>query len=375
VAGTLAADVALALVLYARTHSATWVAAALMVGFVVPALASPLSGGLSDRHDRRRILVGSELLGAAAFAAMAFVHAPAGLLVLAFVAALAASPFLPASASILPAVAPAGELPWANARMGVARTVGALVGPAAGGGLYALAGAPAAFAVNAFTFACSALLIATVRGGFRAGRAEDEAQASGFSLEGLRLLFRHPILRPLTLGFVLVDAANGLALPAEVPLARVFGAGGVGYGALVTLWAAGGVAGAHFAPRIVERLDEPRMIAGAAALHTVALGVIAVAPWFALALAGFVCGGIAMSLTGVGEDLLLQRQVPDAVRGRVYAAHTAVVQSSLACPLLIAGALVDALGPRPVFGFAAGSALLGLCVLLTLLGRRARLPA
>lgn len=61
-----------------------------------------------------------------------------------------------------------------------------------------------------------------------------------------------------------------------------------------------------------------------------------------------------MSVTGIGEDLLLQRRVSDDVRGRVYAAHIAVVQASLGAPLLFAGAIVNAVGAQPVFGLAAG---------------------
>jgi hypothetical protein len=76
-----------------------------------------------------------------------------------------------------------------------------------------------------------------------------------------------------------------------------------------------------------------------------------------------------MSVAGVGEDLVLQRRVADAVRGRVYAAHIAAVQLSLAVPLLGAGALVDALGPQPVFGMAAGAVVLGVAALGSLIGR------
>ena len=364
--GTAGAGVALAAVLYARTGSATWIGAALFVGFAVPALASPLSGALSDRVDRRRLLVGSDLLGAACLTAMALASAPGVLLGLAVVAALVTSPFLPATSAMLPSLAPAGDLGWANARLSAARNAGYVLGPLAGGGLVAVAGGSAAFAADALSFAASAALIATLRGRFSARPVEGDGEHRRPG-EGFRLLWAVPTLRVLTLGFVLIDAGNGLSMPAELPLAHVFGTGATGYGALAAVCGLGGVLGASGGPAVLRDREEPPVLAGAGAVLVVAFALMAVAPWFALALIGSALGGAAMSLTGIGEDLLLQHRVADAARGRVYAAHLAVVQVSLAAGLLGAGAAVDAVGARGVLGLAAGSALLGVLVLALLL--------
>jgi len=167
-AGSASASVALAAVLYARTGSAAWVAAELFISFATPALASPLTGTLGDTLDRRTLLICSDVLGAGCFAVMALVHAPAALLALSFPAALAASPFLPASSAMVPALAAPERLPWANARMAIARNAGALAGPALGGGVVSLLGGSAAFALNAASFVASAALIGTLHGDFRA---------------------------------------------------------------------------------------------------------------------------------------------------------------------------------------------------------------
>jgi predicted MFS family arabinose efflux permease len=114
---------------------------------------------------------------------------------------------------------------------------------------------------------------------------------------------------------VIVDVGNGLVLPAEVALADAFGTGAAGYGALLAAWGVGGVLGAQAAPALLARRDEPPVMAAGAAALAVALGVVALAPWFALGLAAFALGGATMSVAGVGEDLLLQRGVADDVRG------------------------------------------------------------
>jgi MFS family permease len=278
-----------------------------------------------------------------------------------------AAPFLPASGAMVPAVAPAPELARANSSLAVARNAGTLVGPLVGGGLVALSGASTVFLVNAASFGLSAALIGTLRGDFRA--SPGEASARSGPLEGIRLILREPVLRALTLGFVFVDIGNGIALPGEVPIAKLFGTGATGYGALVAAWGVGGVIGARGAKAVLDRLDEPPVMVASAALLAACLTAVAAAPWFAVVLVGFAFGGLSMSMAGVGEDLLLQRQVADHVRGRVYAAHMAVIQISLAAPLLVAGVLVDAWGPRVTFGLAAGSVLLGFAALAALLVR------
>lgn len=368
VAGSVSASVALAAVLYVRTDSATWVAAALFTSFVTPAVTSPFAGALGDRVDRRRLLIASDLLGASCFTAMALVSAPAALISLAFPAALAAAPFLPASGAMLPSLISPDRLAWANSRVATARTSGQLAGPLLGGGIVAAANGSAVFAFNAASFVASAALIGTLRGDFRPSGSAADRHSSGV-VEGVRLVLRDPILRALTLGFVLVDFGNGLVMPAEVALAHAFGTGSVGYGVLVTLWGLGGVVGAQLAARILERRAEASVLVAAAACLTGAFIVTAAAPWFALAVGALAIGGASMSIAGVGEDTLLQRRLPDSVRGRVYAAHIAAVQLSLAVPLLFAGFLVNAFGAHAAYGAAAALCCLGVIALMTLLRR------
>jgi MFS family permease len=311
---------------------------------------------------------------------MALVTAPAALLALAFPAAVAASPFTPASGAMVPALVLPERLPWANARLAVARNVGVLVGPLVGGLLVAVASGAVAFSVNAASFAVSAALIATLRGSFRvsaggsgdaiAGAASPEPKASGIG-EGFRLILREPTLRALTLGFVLVDLGTGMVMPADPALAHLFGAGPTGYGAMVALWGGGGVVAARFATAALGRRSEPVVIVGSAIVLAFSYALTAVAPWFGLVLLAFAAGGASMGLAGIAEDLLLQRRTSDDVRGRVFAAHMAAVQLSLATPLLLSGFVVNALGPRAVLGIGAGLASCGVLALAALLRRRA----
>ena len=299
---------------------------------------------------------------------------PAALLALSFPAALAASPFLPASSAMVPALAAPERLPWANARMAIARNAGALAGPALGGGAVSLLGGSAAFALNAASFLTSAALIGTLHGDFRA-RPAPHGERRARVTEGLRMLVREPTLRALTVGFLLVDAGNGLAMPAGVALAHAFGTGALGYGALVALWGVGGLLGGPLAAWVLGRRTPVAVLEVSAAGLAAAFVLTAVAPWFGVALAALSVGGATMSVVGVAEDLLLQRGIPDDVRSRVYAARIAVIQLSLAVPLLVSGFAVNAAGPRAVYAAAGALAACGTFALASLMRRAAGLAS
>ena len=59
--GTHAAQIALAFTVYERTHSSLWVSTSLVASAGVVGLVGPLSGRVSDRFDRRRVMVLAEL--------------------------------------------------------------------------------------------------------------------------------------------------------------------------------------------------------------------------------------------------------------------------------------------------------------------------
>src|SRR5205823_2999487 len=86
--GGAAAFAALNFTIYEKTRSPAWVAAALFLTFGTVGFASLFAGSIGDRFDRKRVMILSDLAGAVCFAAMAFVHDPGWLLVVAFLSAL-----------------------------------------------------------------------------------------------------------------------------------------------------------------------------------------------------------------------------------------------------------------------------------------------
>jgi MFS family permease len=217
------------------------------VAMTVPTIVFLLLGGVvSDRLDRRRIMLGADVARGLAVGLMAVLSLTGALElwhVVALVAVYGAGQafFSPAFDAIVPDVLPPEELAQANALDQFVRPIALrLAGPALGGVLISLLGAGSAFALDALSFAVSAgaLLAMTPRARVA---ARERTTVMGDIGAGLRYVRSH-----VWLWATFVSAAIAYLLfmgPAEVllpyivkndlhgsaaDLGIVFAAGGVG---------------------------------------------------------------------------------------------------------------------------------------------------
>jgi MFS family permease len=188
--------VALAWQVYALWDAPTAMA---MVGIAmtVPTLVFLLVGGaLSDRMDRRLVMVASDVLRAVTITVLAVLSLADALvlwhlLVLVAIYGSAAAFFGPAFDAITPDVLPPDELAQANSLDQLIRPLALrLAGPAAGGLIVAGAGLPAAFALDALTFAVSAGTVVAMRPAVRAHAAAPESITADIRV-GLRYVRSH----------------------------------------------------------------------------------------------------------------------------------------------------------------------------------------
>ena len=372
ISGGGAAFTALNFTIYARTHSAAWLAATLLMTFGVSGFITPFAGALGDRFDRRWVMIASDLAGAGCFLAMAFVRSPAALISVAFLAAIAESPFWPASGAAIPNLAGPSELTWANSLLSMSRYGGIVIGPALGGTLLSLIGAPWVFAVNGISFVVSAALVVTVRGRFSGTRTEEDAEHAGRITAGIRFIVHDPFLSTLMLAWTVFILGMGMGMVGDVPLATLFHAGASGYGAIIALWAAGSILGSLLARRMPERSEGRWLVVATFGLSLVGFG-IALAPAFWFVLAMNLAFGLGDGITIVAEQNLLQRRSPDAVRSSVIGAFEGGIHSMLAVSYLLAALVLPVLGVRWLYALGGLSGLGAAVVLLRLvsLGRAA----
>ncbi|MEA2307076.1 MAG: hypothetical protein QOH43_4356 [Solirubrobacteraceae bacterium] len=349
-AGTDASAVAVAFGLYAQTGSVRWLTASLLVMFGLGSAIAPVAGAIADRYDRLALMLGCDLVAAAVFAAMAFVHTPAAMLGLCTVATIAGSVQGPATSAAIPAVAGEQHLSWANGLLAMGGNVGKTVGRLAGGLLVAALGAGAVFALDAVSFLISAALVWSVRDTVAAAlrmAAAGRPQRAG--RRGWASLAADPTLRVVIGSSCLATLMTSFTMTAEVPLAAVFDAGAAGLGALAASWTLGMVGGSALAARVLHADNEPSSLFGARLLMGIAIASVAVTPIFLPALASYLLGGASGGFLLVASTSIIQRSADDATRGRAIAAADGLKSAAFGAGVLAAGSVVTALGPQATY--------------------------
>src|SRR5215471_8877232 len=156
----------LPLFVYGRTHSIALSGALLTADLLPRLICSPVMGVLADRWNRRLALVGADLFRAGLLLAL-LITAAGGPIWLVFVVAVleasASQLFVAAEGALLPSIVPREHLLRANSLMAVANNTIRLVGPPAGGLLFAVLGLTAAAIVDSASFLVSASLLLAVR--------------------------------------------------------------------------------------------------------------------------------------------------------------------------------------------------------------------
>ena len=365
ITGGAAAFAALNFTIYERTGSAAWLSASLLLTFGASGLFAPLGGMLGDRFDRQRVMIASDLAGAAAFAAMAFVEDPALLLAIGFVTAVVETPFWSASQASIPNLVSKDELPWANGLLQLGANAGIMLGPAVGGVLLALMGAGMVFGLNALSFVLSALVVATVRGRFSEDRSEHEDEHRGIKA-GFVFIAHDRILRILVIAWTVFVFGIGMVMVADVPLVEEFGSGATGYGLLIGCWGAGSVLGSLAGRKLNERIEPKALFVGTAVIGVTTAGV-ALSPWFPPVLVLILLAGAADAVVMVADRSIQQRRTPDVVRSRVVSASESMITIALAVGFVLGGPALELLGPRGVYAAGGAFAFVGAVVLLPIL--------
>lgn len=362
--------VALMLHVAATTGQALAVAALLLVGDLAPALFSPLSGAISDRFDRRRVMIVCEIVQGALLVVIAVTLPPLPLLlVLVGVRALAGQVFGPASRAAVPALVPARDLPAANSTLGFGTNGAEAIGPLLAAALLPIAGVRGVLLIDAASFLLSALLLIRLPA---VPPQPDPADTAAPSLldqarEGLGYIWAVRPVRIIALGFCGVVAANGIDDVALLVLATdTFQAGESAVGLLLGAVGAGLLAGYVLLTRSGNRSMVALLVAGFA-VSSVGNLLTGLAWAVVAAFTVQLLRGIGIAAMDVASNTLLQQQVPDRMLGRVFGNLYGAIGIAAGVSYLGGGLLLDATSAPTTFLLAgAAGTLATLAVALTL---------
>jgi MFS family permease len=245
------------------------------------------------------------------------------------------------------------------------------VGPAVGGLLVALIGAPNVLVVDAVTFLVAFALVATLVPRTPKPAPED---LEGGTLDGVRWLFRNRSLRWRVVGLAVVEIGF-TAMVATLPVAALLRYGGSVRvaGWLLAGYGAGSVAGGLGSSRARSMSDRTADLA---------IAGLAVSTWPLVFVLPAWAVGVAVAANGFASGLFFPRffaalttRTPEPIRARVMTAVHTVMSATGPIGFVAAGFLLHSTGsPTAGFVLVASAMTVGAAIARAGAGRESRTP-
>lgn len=330
------------------------------------------AGVLTDRFDRRTLIVTMDVLrfaltlGVAAVVVMAGdtlsrpvemagAASPSGtdvallgvLIVASFMLGMAEVLRDNSAQTILPAIVPKEHLERANGTLWGAETVmNSFVGPPVAGFLIALSLA-LPFFVDAGTFAVAAALVFLIGGASSPPPADVPRPRMRTQIaEGFSWLWRHPVFRPMAIALGIMNAVTTMALATYVLFVQeILGLEATSFGLLLTAGAVGAVVGSVTAPKVARSLGKGPSLTLTLIGSTVALAITGLTSSAVVVWVMFVVEALLATLWNVITVSLRQRVIPDRLLGRVNSVYRFFGWGMMSVGALIGGAVVSAAEP------------------------------
>lgn len=339
-------QIAAAVLMFQLTRSAFMVGAVSVVLFAGPLLLALWTGALTDRRERRRLLmVGRGLSGTAVgvLALLIFLQGvdgfggPPVLLVAVGAMGVGHAVSVPAMQALTPGLVPDEDLEQALALSSMAPSIARTVGPALGSGLLLLGGPALAFGVAALAHWVFVLAL----GWIRARPQRREAGRPG-PLGGLRYLRHDRTAAIMLVAIGLMGFGADPVITLSPSLADHLGGGSGLVGLFASVFGLGAIMVVLLFRRLRGRLSLREVGVAGYLVAAAGLAVAALVPSAAGVAAGFLINGVGFLLATVALNTRVQRRVPDELRGRVMALWGVAFLGSRPIAAAVDGAIADA---------------------------------
>ena len=327
-AGSSLTDLAAGIYVWRATESALAVGLTLMVTAIPSLVVGLLAGVYVDRHDRKRIMIWTCLVQAVLVSLIAFVIgieaiALPGLYLLLLLNAGVKQFFDPAHDSLIPEIASDEELAAANSFLSIASFGSTAVGFAGAGLLAGTVGLQWAFIIDAATFVFAAGCIALM-GPYPMPTPDEDASVAVIAANlrsGLSAVVRTPVIRSLFIVGAFMFFSFGLWNVLLLPFTlNTLGATEFQYGLQEGLTSVGFVAGSFFMARFSSKLPEPAWIVVAMTGMGVCGVLYGLSTSIGVAILLVMVSGFFNAPSSIARSVLLQRNTPREMRGRVFSA-------------------------------------------------------
>jgi MFS family permease len=340
------------------TGSSSLVGLLMMLSSLPGLLLGPFGGAVADRHSRKALIVGCDLVRGTSLLCLAGLMARHGrsveavipvLVLVALLEGIMSSLFFPAISASIPDLVPRQKVASANSSFQFSSRSAITLGQAAGGVLYGSLGAAALCLIDSLSFYISALSAAFVSIPRHPSSGRPERGGTSYfrdTLDGFQFVRRQPGM----LGFLsIVAAINFFFMPVFVLLpfysTNVLRSGPGAYGFLMAAFAAGGLLGfaAVGSLRPVGKARQ-RVVVAALLGNSLGIGALGFArqTWMAVAL--LLTVGFLTSIVNVLVVTLCQLAAPSEKRGRVMGLVLAMSRAVSPLGMGLGGVLGDVTG-------------------------------
>lgn len=357
--GDQLARVAVAVLIFGRTHSPALAAASIAASYLPWVFVAPLLAGLGDRFSRRSVLVASDAYRSAVTVLLALPGLPSwGIIALVFLLTCGDPPFTAARSALLPDVFGQARYISGQSLLLTASNAADVLGFGLGGLIVAGVGTRPALLIDAATFAVSSLSLRLALAEHKPPPADPAVETVG---RGWKLVWQTPVARwSLALGLAMLCVGSA-PLGLIVPWALQLGKGPALVGLLAAAAALGSVLGTATLPRMPEGV-RAKILLPATMLGSVLLagffGVHAVVPTLILLVVARAC-----TAAQILANQLFVLAIPAEARARAFGVAGTVLYLGQGLTILGAGALVSVVLPSTVIAI---SGVAGLTALLAL---------
>ena len=290
---------------------------------VIPIVLFALLGGmLADTRNRRTLLLYAEVaaaLMAGALAVLTLTGRETVPLIYLFTAALSAVAAFenPSRQSLVPHLVPAEHFSNAVSVQTLTWTTAAIVGPALAGLLVAYVDIGVVYALNALSFLAVVISLLLMR-----YRGHVAAATTGLGLgalrEGLRFVFRTPIISSTMLLDFIATFFSSARTMLPIVASDILGVGAVGYGWLATADSMGAViAGSALATRGEQLRRQGPLLLACVVVYGAATALFGISTIFTVSFLMLMLVGAGDAISTVIRGTVRQLSTPDALRGRM----------------------------------------------------------
>ncbi len=352
--------VALAVLVYDRTHAVAPTAAFFFAAKFLPALVAPPLTARFDQVALRQSLPLLYLAEALAFAALALLAETTFVLGLVLAlglldGALAITARGLTRGAVATVLQPKGLLKEGNALMNMGFAFSAVGGAALAGLLIGQFSVATALLVDAASFLAIAAMLAATRG-LPAAYVEREPWRARFAA-GMHFARTNPLVRLLLIGEAAALILFTLVIPIEVIYAKEsLGTTDAGFGFLLASWGAGIVVGSLVYLVIKNRSTMPLIIGSTAAIGVAYLGLASAETLLVACLVSIV-GGAGNGVQWIAVVTALQEATPSDYQARIVGLLESLPAAMPGIGYLLGGALVALGSPRTAYGVAGAGVL------------------